>query len=177
MPIKLFSVWVDSLRDGMGESNLFALFVMCRDVLNKLFEQCQNRGKIIIKRAYGNYGHQSKEMNEFMVLNGVEMLHQPPFGRSNVDLQLTMDALELAMTNPSISRFIVTTGDAKMEPLVSKLRQFGCYTTVIAKSEAVDATLRDCADEIFLLDPLLVCSAVLVCERLQDGCAVVTGIQ
>ena len=149
-------------------------FVMCRNVLNKLFEECQNRGRIIIKRAYGNCGHQCKDLNECMVLNGVQMLHHPPFGRSNVDLQLTMDALELAMTNPSINRFIVTTGDASVKPLVSKLREFGCYTTVITKSETADTTLRDCADEIFLLDPLLVCRAVLGCARLQNGCLVAT---
>ena len=141
-------------------TRMICSFVTCRDVLSKLFEECQNRGRIIIKRAYGNCGHQSKDLNELMVLNGVEMLHHPPFGRSNVDLQLTMDALELAMTNPSINRFIVTTGDANVKPLLYKLREFGCYTTVVTKSETVDATLRDCADEIVLLDPLLVCRAL-----------------
>ena len=108
-----------------------------------LFEKCQTSGRIIIKRFYGNCGNRPRELDSLMSSNGVEMFHRPPFDRSSADVKLTVDALELAMTNSSINRFILTTTDNNMEPLMSKLRELGCYTTVIAKSQDLNPKIQD----------------------------------
>ena len=140
--------------------------------LPELFQQCQSRGRVLINRAYGNCDNKSKELHELISSTDVEFFHRPPVDKSNADVQLAVDAIELAMTRPSINRFVITAGDTDIKPLMSKLRGFGCYTTVIAKSQDVNERLRDCADEIFLLDPLLVRGALLV-HAWMLGCCVV----
>ena len=71
--------------------------------------------------------------------------------KNNLDIQLVIDALEVAYTNPLIDCFCIVSGDSDYTPLVGKLKSMGKFVLGISRSEvASNIFIKACNEFIFL---------------------------
>ena len=71
--------------------------------------------------------------------------------KNNLDIQLVIDALDVAYTNDLIDCFCIVSGDSDYTPLVGKLKSMGKYVLGISRSEvASNIFIKACNEFIFL---------------------------
>src|SRR3954464_11764615 len=97
--------------------------------VEKLVERLKERGRLIVKKAYGDWGRFIR-VKQTMLFNSVELVELPAVGyrgKNSSDIKLTIDALETAFHRPYIDTFVVVSGDSDFTPLISKLRELDRY--------------------------------------------------
>ena len=91
-----------------------------------VLESLKERGEVISKIAYGNWkrhGNASRMMSE----QAVQMVQRDPTPRGDkngADINLALDALEMAFTKPHINAYAIVGGDSDFIALVEKLKQY-----------------------------------------------------
>jgi len=66
-------------------------------------------------------------------------------GKNGSDIKMSIDAFELATSNPNVNYFALVTGDSDFLPLIQKLREKGKYVIIIsAEKSASDLIKRNC---------------------------------
>ena len=136
----------------MNESNNknYAVFVDLENAggkpatMQNIIEKVKMRGDILLSKVYG-YGEEYSSLKELLLSNTFSVVPSLRYGRNqknNLDIQLVIDALEVAYTNPLIDCFCIVSGDSDYTPLVGKLKTMGKYVLGISRSE--------CASRIFI---------------------------
>ena len=77
------------------------------------------------------------------------------FGRNqknSLDIQLVIDALDVAYTNPLIDSFCIVSGDSDYVPLVGKLKTMGKFVLGISRSEAASSVFMNACSEFQFLE-------------------------
>ena len=137
-----FAVFVDLENVGANES-----------MLQYIIDKVKIRGDILQGKVYGytdGYDHLKKCLlsNTFSV---VPSLRHGKNQKNNLDIQLVIDALEVAYVNPLIDSFCIVSGDSDYTPLVGKLKGMGKHVLGISRSEAAsDIFIAACNEFIFL---------------------------
>src|SRR6201998_3661457 len=91
-----------------------------------VLEALKERGEIITKIAYANWGkleNSTRQLSEY----AVQMVQRDPSPRGDkngADINLALDALELAFTHDHINAFAIISGDSDFIALVNKLKQY-----------------------------------------------------
>src|SRR5436853_7057104 len=91
-----------------------------------VLEALKERGEIITKIAYANWGkleNSTRQLSEY----AVQMVQRDPSPRGDkngADINLALDALELAFTHDHINAFAIVSGDSDFIALVNKLKQY-----------------------------------------------------
>ena len=91
-------------------------------VLDALIE----RGEIVTKLAYANWGRQ-ESATRALSEHAVQMVQRDPSPRGDkngADINLVLDALEMAFTHDHINAFAIVSGDSDFIALVNKLKQY-----------------------------------------------------
>jgi uncharacterized protein (TIGR00288 family) len=122
-------------------------------VLKRLLE----KGRIVHKRAYCDWGAYRKAMREFHA-QGIEMIdipHSKMSGKNSADIRMVVDAIDLCYSKQHIDIFALLTGDSDFSPLVSKLKEndkrvIGCGV----KNSTSDLLIANC-DEFIYYDDLI----------------------
>src|SRR6267154_4597905 len=86
----------------------------------------KERGDIVAKFAYANWGRQEGATRQ-MAENAVQMVQRLPSPRGDkngADINLALDALEMAFTHNHVNAFAIISGDSDFIPLVNKLKQY-----------------------------------------------------
>ena len=112
--------------------------------LSNIIEKVKMRGNILLSKVYG-YCEEYSGLKELLLSNTFSVVPSLRYGRNqknNLDIQLVIDALEVAYTNPLIDCFCIVSGDSDYTPLVGKLKTMGKYVLGISRSE--------CASRIFI---------------------------
>ncbi|PKB60999.1 MAG: hypothetical protein BZY79_05980 [SAR202 cluster bacterium Casp-Chloro-G4] len=124
------------------------------DAIQYLLDQLSDVGRIIIKRAYGDWSVQ-RGKQEQLIEQGIEAVHQyrsNRSGKNSSDIRLTIEAIDLFHTSP-IDTFVIVSSDSDFVPLVGKLRSSGKTVIGSGRREATSSTLiRSCDRYIFLDD-------------------------
>lgn len=124
------------------------------DAIQYLLDQLSDVGRIIIKRAYGDWSVQ-RNKQEQLIEQGIEAVHQyrsNRSGKNSSDIRLTIEAIDLFHTSP-IDTFVIVSSDSDFVPLVGKLRSSGKTVIGSGRREATSSTLvRSCDRYIFLDD-------------------------
>src|SRR2546422_8434433 len=103
-----------------------------RDTLAKDFdvslvlEALKERGEVVTKVAYGDWpraGDQSRQMTQHAV-HMVQRNVTPRGDKNGADINLALDALEMAFTRHHITGFAIVGGDSDFITLVEKLKQY-----------------------------------------------------
>ncbi len=117
-------------------------------------------GEIAIKRAYGNWQNQILQaLNAQLERSQIERVGV--YGRNHnqrnaADIQLALDAIDLAYQHPDINTFVLISGDGGFGSIALRLRDYG--KTVIGcayRNAASDSFQRVCHQFIFLENPFL----------------------
>lgn len=110
-----------------------------KDTLSKEFdvsivlEALKERGEVITKIAYGDWpraGEHSKQMTQ----HAVQMVQRnvtPRGDKNGADINLALDALEMAFTRHHINAFAIVGGDSDFIALVEKLKQYDKQVLVV----------------------------------------------
>ena len=86
----------------------------------------KERGEIVTKFAYANWGRQ-ESATRALSEHAVQMVQRDPSPRGDkngADLNLALDALEMAFTHDHINAFAIVSGDSDFIALVNKLKQY-----------------------------------------------------
>jgi hypothetical protein len=122
-----------------------------RDILNQLRGDASGTiGRFAVSRAYANWGRGFMEaLRREMTENGIEPRQIFGFdrtGRKNAaDIELVIDAMDLAYLRPEISTFVIVSRDGGFASLARKLHELGKSVVVCADSEC-SLALRSVAD-------------------------------
>src|SRR5208337_2192856 len=93
----------------------------------------KERGDLVAKFAYANWSRQEGAKRQ-MAENAVQMVQRIPSPRGDkngADINLALDALEMAFTHDHINAFAIVSGDSDFIPLVNKLKEYGKIIFVV----------------------------------------------
>ena len=138
----------------------FALFVdleNCggkKSMLMDVIERVKIRGDILIGKVYG-YTDSYSDLKEILLSNTFAVVPSLRFGRNqknSLDIQLVIDALDVAYTNSLIDSFCIVSGDSDYVPLVGKLKTMGKFVLGISRSEAASGVFMNACSEFQFLE-------------------------
>jgi len=138
----------------------FALFVDLEncgakvDTLLSVLEKVKIRGDILLGKVYG-YSDAYSDLKEVLLSNTFTVVPSLRYGisqKNNADIQLVIDALEVAFTNPLIDSFCIVSGDSDYTPLVGRLKSMGKFVLGISRSAAASTIFINACNEFQFLE-------------------------
>ncbi len=91
-----------------------------------VLDALKERGEIVTKFAYANWGRQ-ETATRALSEHAVQMVQRDPSPRGDkngADINLALDALEMAFTHDHINAYAIVSGDSDFIALVNKLKQY-----------------------------------------------------
>src|ERR1700730_7283819 len=91
-----------------------------------VLDALKERGEIVTKIAYANWGRQESSTRQ-LAEHAVQMVQRDPSPRGDkngADINLALDALEMAFTHDHINAYAIVSGDSDFIALVNKLKQY-----------------------------------------------------
>ena len=134
-----------------------------KDTLKKEFdvsvvlEALKERGEVVTKLAYGDWnraGEQSRQMTQ----HAVQMVQRnvtPRGDKNGADINLALDALEMAFTRHHINAFVIVGGDSDFIALVEKLKQYDKRVFVVGGRSFTSNILQKNCHEFIAYENLL----------------------
>ncbi len=138
----------------------FAIFVDLEncgakaEMLNYIIERVKIRGDILLGKVYG-YTDRYGSLKELLLSNTFNVVPSLRFGhhqKNNLDIQLVIDALEVAYTSELIDSFCIVSGDSDYTPLVGKLKTMGKFVLGISRSEVASNIFISACNEFMFLE-------------------------
>src|SRR5204863_6156762 len=120
-------------------------------------EALKERGDIVAKFAYANWGRQESATRD-MAENAVQMVQRLPSPRGDkngADINLALDALEMAFTHSHVNAFAIVSGDSDFVPLVNKLKEYGKTVFVVGGKAFTSTILQQNCHEFISFESLL----------------------
>jgi uncharacterized protein (TIGR00288 family) len=117
----------------------------------------KERGDIVAKFAYANWGRQEPATRQ-MAENAVQMVQRIPSPRGDkngADINLALDALEMAFTHDHVNAFAIVSGDSDFIPLVNKLKEYGKTVFVVGGKAFTSTILQQNCHEFISYESLL----------------------
>jgi uncharacterized protein (TIGR00288 family) len=122
-----------------------------------LMEALAERGRLIVRRAYADW-NLFREDRRAMVDANVELIEIPQRSdsvrKNAADIQMAVDAMELAFTRDFVSTFVIVSGDSDFTPLVGKLRELNKRVIGVGLKGSTSAMLPPACDEFLFYDRL-----------------------
>ena len=134
-----------------------------KSTLNREFDvECvldgiKERGEISAKIAYANWGRQTAEARKFTE-SGVQMVQRdttPRGDKNGADINLALDALEMAFTRDHINAFAIISGDSDFMALVNKLKQYNKRVYIVGGKAFTSTILQRNCHEFISYESLL----------------------
>lgn len=134
-----------------------------KDTLGKEFdvslvlEALKERGEVVTKVAYGDWqrsGDQSRQMTQ----QAVQMVQRnvtPRGDKNGADINLALDALEMAFTRHHINGFAIVGGDSDFLALVEKLKEFDKRVFIVGGRGFTSNILQRSCHEFIAYENLL----------------------
>jgi uncharacterized LabA/DUF88 family protein len=134
-----------------------------KDTLGKDFdvsivlEALKERGEVVSKIAYGDWpraGDYSREMTQHAV-HMVQRSVTPRGDKNGADINLALDALEMAFTHNHINTYVIVGGDSDFIALVEKLKQYDKRVFVVGGRQFTSGILQRNCHEFISYENLL----------------------
>lgn len=126
--------------------------------LNRLFLELGRRGRLILKRAYGDWSRFTKYRDE-LLRHGVDLIQVYSYGhkiaRNRADVRMAIDAMEVLFTRPEIQSFVIVSGDSDFSSLITRLREHGKYVIGVGVQDATSDLIPAVCDEFIYYDTLI----------------------
>ncbi len=122
-----------------------------------VLDALKERGEIVTKIAYANWGRQdtfTRQLSE----HAVQMVQRDPSPRGDkngADINLALDALEMAFTHDHINAFAIVSGDSDFIALVNKLKQYDKRVYVVGGRAFTSTILQKNCHEFISYESLL----------------------
>ncbi|MBM4014545.1 MAG: NYN domain-containing protein [Planctomycetes bacterium] len=125
--------------------------------LELILDRLVEKGKIIYKRAYCDWGRFKEHKNDFHEAS-VELIDIPTkriSGKNSADIRMVVDALDLCYQRDHITAFALITGDSDFSPLVNKLNEYNKYIIGIGVKNSTSELLVSVCDEFIFYEDLV----------------------
>ena len=122
--------------------------------LKSILEKVKIRGDILLGKVYG-YTDKFDDLKELLLSNTFTVVPSLRYGisqKNNADIQLVIDALEVAYKNELIDSFCIVSGDSDYTPLVGRLKSMGKFVLGISRSEAASNIFINACNEFQFLE-------------------------
>ncbi len=122
-----------------------------------VLDALKERGEIVTKFAYANWGKQefaTRALSE----HAVQMVQRDPSPRGDkngADINLALDALEMAFTHDHINAFAIVSGDSDFIALVNKLKQYDKRIFVLGGRAFTSTILQKNCHEFIAYESLI----------------------
>ena len=122
-----------------------------------VLEGLKERGEIVTKIAYANWGkleNSTRQLSEY----AVQMVQRDPSPRGDkngADINLALDALEMAFTHDHINAFAIISGDSDFIALVNKLKQYDKTIFVVGGKAFTSTILQKNCHEFISYESLM----------------------
>lgn len=125
--------------------------------LTRLFDYLKARGRVTIKRAYGDWRRYSRHRSELLE-NAVNLVQLYSYGmahKNGADIRLCIEAVETLFTHPSIQTYAIVSGDSDYSSLINKIREYGKYTVGIGLRRSTSEILIKSVDEFIFYEAIV----------------------
>ena len=122
-----------------------------------VLDSLKERGDLVAKFAYANWSRQEGATRQ-MAENAVQMVQRIPSPRGDkngADINLALDALEMAFTHDHVNAFAIISGDSDFIPLVNKLKEYGKTVFVVGGKAFTSTILQQNCHEFISVESLL----------------------
>src|ERR1700684_1673474 len=122
-----------------------------------VLDALKERGEIVTCVAYANWGRQ-ESATRAMTEHAVQMVQRDPSPRGDkngADINLALDALELAFTHDHINAFAIISGDSDFMALVNKLKQYDKTVFVVGGKAFTSTILQKNCHEFISYESML----------------------
>lgn len=124
--------------------------------INKVLGRLVEKGKVIVKKAYADWGAYS-EFKADLHEAGIELIEIPRrghAGKNSADIRLCVDAMDLCYSKHHIDSFVILSGDSDFSPLVGKLKENGKHVIGLGVKESTSDLLVASCDEFIYYEDL-----------------------
>jgi uncharacterized LabA/DUF88 family protein len=116
-----------------------------------ILEALKERGEVVTKIAYADWTRAS-EYSRNMTQHAIRLVQRnltPGGDKNGADINLALDALEMAFTHPHINAYVIVGGDSDFLSLVEKLKQYDKKVFVVGGRAFTSVILqRNCHEFI-----------------------------
>jgi uncharacterized LabA/DUF88 family protein len=106
---------------------------------------CRDYGNTTIRRAYADWSRpEFAKYQHSLAQNGITLIQVTRFGaqqKNAADILMAVDAMEVLITHPDVSTFMLVAGDGDYSPLVQRLREFGKRVVGVGTKASASARL------------------------------------
>lgn len=165
--IAKIAVFIDFENIALSADNHFGEFD-----LGLLLKAIQQRGRVTLKRAYGDWSRLSR-YRDALRESAVELVQLYSYGhqaggKNRADIRLAIDVMESLFTFDYIDTLVIVSGDSDFSSLMSKAREYGKYTIGLGvKASTSDLLIKACDDFIFY-DELVEASYLQIKGRREE---------
>jgi len=125
--------------------------------ISVVLEALKERGEVVTKVAYGDW-HRAGDQSRQMTQHAVQMVQRnvtPRGDKNGADINLALDALEMAFTRHHISTFAIVGGDSDFIALVEKLKQYDKRVLIVGGRAFTSGILQRNCHEFISYENLL----------------------
>jgi uncharacterized protein (TIGR00288 family) len=148
------AVFIDFENISLSAANHFGEFD-----LGLLLKAIQRRGRITLRRAYGDWSRLIK-YRDALRENAVELVQLYSYnvqqgGKNRADIKLVIDVMESLFMLDYIDTIVIVSGDSDFSSLMSKAREYGKYTIGVGVQASTSDLLIKSCDEFIFYDKLV----------------------
>ena len=129
--------------------------------LSLIIDRVRQQGTIMSSKAYADWtaSFLRPVLGDFRA-NAIELVQLPTWhtGRENkntADIQLAVDALEMALSPVRPDTIVIVGGDRDYVPLVQKLKRYGVFVMGVGVEAGVSSVLTEACDSYVYYDDIL----------------------
>ncbi len=125
--------------------------------IGSVLEAIKERGEIVTKVAYGDWkraGDHGRAMGQHAI-HMVQRNLTPGGDKNGADINLALDALEMAFTRNHINAFVIVGGDSDFITLVEKLKQYDKKVFVVGGRAFTSSILQKNCHEFIAYENLI----------------------
>jgi len=122
-----------------------------------VLEAVKERGEVVTKVAYGDWTH-ATDYGRSMSQHAIHMVQRnltPGGDKNGADINLALDALEMAFTHRHINAFVIVGGDSDFITLVEKLKQYDRKVFVVGGRSFTSQVMQKNCTEFVAYEDIL----------------------
>lgn len=120
--------------------------------LELVFQEVSTHGRIVVKRAYGNWRKDSlKNWEDELKRLAIKAQQQFDYvsGKNATDMALVIDAIEL-LHSEIYDCFVLVSSDSDFTPLAIKLHETGVYVIGVGEKKTAESFRNSCDEFVFI---------------------------
>ena len=125
--------------------------------IGAVLEAIKERGEVVTKVAYGDW-KRAGEHSRSMTQHAIQMVQRnltPGGDKNGADINLALDALEMAFTRNHINAFVIVGGDSDFIALVEKLKQYDKKVMIVGGRAFTSVILQKNCHEFIAYENLI----------------------